>query len=66
MWNIAVGAEIPGSIINGLLSAKKYAAERICKKEIVKFLWSHTRHYYSNFVEKKKPGKVISVLKEDI
>ena len=40
VWNMAVGAEIPGSIINGLLSAKKYAAERVeqfAKKRLLNF-----------------------------
>ena len=28
-WNMTTGAEIPGNIINGLLSARKYATERV-------------------------------------
>ena len=28
-WDMATGAEIPGNIINGLLSARKYGTERV-------------------------------------
>ena len=28
-WNMATGTEIPGNIINGLPSARKYATERV-------------------------------------
>ena len=67
---MATGAEIPGKIISALLSARKYATKKVAvyKKEIAiprsKYLWSHTTHYYSNIIEKKKQRKVISDLKE--
>ena len=28
-WNTTTGAEIPGNIINGLLSARRYGTERV-------------------------------------
>ena len=58
-WNMATGAEIPGNKINGLLSARKYATEGVVYKKNNaiprnKFLWSHTTHYYSNVIERKR------------
>ena len=34
--NIAAGSEIPGNVINALLSARKYGTERVHKKAVHK------------------------------
>ena len=65
---MAASAEIPGTIVKRLLSARKYGKERVkqfIKKEIAipgsKFLGSTI----ATSLKKKKKRKLISVLKED-
>ena len=59
-WNTTTGAEIPGNIINGLLSARKYATERV-EQFTKKRLLSREVNFYdpiqritSNVIEKKE------------
>ena len=65
---MAASAEIPGTIVKRLLSARKYGKERVkqfIKKEIAipgsKFLGSTI----ATSLKKKKKRKLISILKED-
>ena len=57
---MTAGAEIPGNIINGLLSARKYATERV-EQFTKKRLLSREVNFYdpiqrvtSNVIEKKE------------
>ena len=70
-WNMTTGAEIPGNIINGLPSGRKYATERaeqFTKKRLlsqeVSFYDPTQRITIATLLKKKKQRKVISVLKE--
>ena len=64
--------KVPGNIINGLLSARKYATERV-EQFTKKRLLSREVNFYdpiqcitiATLLKKKKQRKVISVLKED-
>ena len=64
-------AGIPGTIINGLLSARKYGTERV-EQFMKKRLLSREVNFYDHIQrttivtlsKKKKRRKVISVLKE--
>ena len=69
---MATGAEMPGNIINGLLSARKYATERVeqfTKKRLlsreVNFYDPIQRITIATLLKKEEQRKVISVLKED-
>ena len=69
---MATGAKTPGNIINGLLSAGNYAAERVeqfTKKRLlsreVNFYDPIQRFTIATLLKKKKQRKVISILKED-
>ena len=69
---MATGGEIPVNIINGLLSARKYATERVeqfTKKRLlsreVTFYDPMQRITTATLLKKKKQRKVIFVLKED-
>ena len=71
-WNMATGAEIPGNIINGLLSARKYATERVEQFTKNRLLSREVNFYdpiqsntIATLLKKKKQRKVMSVLKED-
>ena len=64
--------KVPGNIINGLLSARKYATERVeqfTKKRLlsreVNFYDPIQRITIATLLKKKKQENVISVLKED-
>ena len=62
---MTAGAEIPGNIINGLLSARKYATERVeqfTKKRLlsreVNFYDPIQRITIATLLKKKETGKV--------
>ena len=69
---MATGAEIAGYIINGLLSARKYATKRIEQFTKMRLLSREVNFYdpiqritIATLLKKEEQRTVISVLKED-